>query len=124
MLFLKKAYEQGKSHFIVVVAEGAPLSAEEFHEYVNNTEGTYDARLTVVGHIQRGGIPTASDRILGSRLGTAAVEALADGESGVIVGIRGDADRARTRWRRSIGKQRPLDPDLYKMAEVLAELPE
>src|SRR5215207_10103436 len=76
--FLKKAYEQGKSHFIVVVAEGAPLTAEELHEYINESEGTYDSRLTVVGHIQRGGIPTASDRILASRLGTAAVEALAD----------------------------------------------
>ncbi|MGH3144871.1 MAG: 6-phosphofructokinase, partial [Rubrobacter sp.] len=86
LLFLKKAYEQGKSHFVVVVAEGAPLSAEELNEYVNDTEGTYDARLTVVGHIQRGGIPTAYDRILASRLGTAAVEALADGETGVLVG--------------------------------------
>jgi len=53
--FLKKAYEQGKSHFIVVVAEGAPLSAEELHEYINESDGTYDSRLTVVGHIQRGG---------------------------------------------------------------------
>jgi Phosphofructokinase len=60
--FLKKAYEQGKSHFIVVVAEGAPLSAEELHEYINESEGTYDSRLTVVGHIQRGGIPTGSSQ--------------------------------------------------------------
>src|ERR671914_2628965 len=57
LLHLKKAYDQGKSHFIVVVAEGAPLSAEEIHEYINGTEGTYESRLTVVGHIQRGGIP-------------------------------------------------------------------
>jgi 6-phosphofructokinase 1 len=57
LLFLKRAYEQGKSHFIIVVAEGAPLSAEELNEYVNDTEGTYDARLTVVGHIQRGVYP-------------------------------------------------------------------
>ncbi|MGH3145886.1 MAG: 6-phosphofructokinase, partial [Rubrobacter sp.] len=123
LLFLKKAYEQGKSHFIVVVAEGAPLSAEELNEYVNDTEGTYDARLTVVGHIQRGGIPTAYDRILASRLGTAAVEALADGESGVIVGIRGEKVE-RTPLGEVIEKPRPLDPDLYRMAEVLAELPE
>jgi 6-phosphofructokinase 1 len=67
LLFIKKAFEQGKSHF--VVAEGAPVSAEELDEYVNGAEGTYDSRLTVVGHIQRGGIPTASDRILASRLG-------------------------------------------------------
>jgi 6-phosphofructokinase 1 len=123
LLFLKKAYEQGKSHFIVVVAEGSPLSAEEFHEYVNSTEGTYDSRLTVVGHIQRGGIPTAYDRILASRLGSAAVEALADGESGKMVGIRGEEVR-RVPLKDVVGKERPLDPNLYQMAEVLAELPE
>jgi 6-phosphofructokinase 1 len=121
--FLKKAYEQGKSHFIVVVAEGAPLSAEELHEYINESEGTYDSRLTVVGHIQRGGIPTASDRILASRLGTAAVEALADGETGVMVGIRGPRIE-RVPLEEVVSKEQPLDSDLYRMAEVLAELPE
>src|SRR5215210_2152983 len=120
---LKKAYEQGKSHFIVVVAEGEPLSAEELHEYINESEGTYDSRLTVVGHIQRGGIPTASDRILASRLGTAAVEALADGETGVMVGIRGPRIE-RVPLEEVVGKEQPMDSDLYRMAEVLAELPE
>ncbi|HEX2728858.1 MAG TPA: 6-phosphofructokinase [Rubrobacteraceae bacterium] len=122
LLFLKMAYEQGKSHFVVVVAEGAPLSAEELHEYFNN-EGTYDSRLTVVGHIQRGGSPTASDRILASRFGAAAVEALADGEAGTMVGLRGE-NIERVPLKEVVGKNRPLDPELYKMAEVLAELPE
>jgi len=106
-----------------VVAEGSPLSAEELHEYVNDTEGTYDSRLTVVGHIQRGGIPTAYDRILASRLGTAAVETLADGESGTMVGIQGERIE-RVALREVVGKERPLDPGLYQMAEVLAGLPE
>ena len=123
LLFLKKAYEQGKSHFIVVVAEGAPLSAEELHEYVNDAQGTYDSRLTTVGHIQRGGNPTASDRILGSRLGTAAVDALAEDAHGTMVGIRGGRIE-RVPLAEVIGKERPLDPDHYRMAEILAELPE
>jgi 6-phosphofructokinase 1 len=123
LLHMKKAYEQGKSHFIVVVAEGAPLSAEEIHEYINGTEGTYDARLTVVGHIQRGGVPTAYDRILASRLGTAAVQALADGDSGTMVAVRGDAIE-RVPLQEVVGSKRELDPEIYKMAEVLAELPE
>ena len=118
LLFMKMAYEQGKSHFIVVVAEGAPLSAEELHEYFNN-EGTYDSRLTVVGHIQRGGSPTASDRILASRFGEAAVEALADSEAGIMVGLRGE-NIERVPLKEVVGKNRPLDPGLYKMAEVLA----
>jgi 6-phosphofructokinase 1 len=123
LLFLKKAYEQGKSHFIVVVAEGAPLSAEELHEYVNDAQGTYDSRLTTVGHIQRGGNPTASDRILGSRLGSAAVDALAEDAHGTMVGVRGERVE-RVPLAEVIGKERPLDPDLYRMAEILAELPE
>ena len=123
LLHLKKAYDQGKSHFIVVVAEGAPLTAEEIHEYINSTEGTYDARLTVVGHIQRGGIPTAYDRILASRLGTAAVNAIADGQTCTMVGISGDAVE-RVPLEEVVGHERELDAELYRMAEVLAELPE
>jgi 6-phosphofructokinase 1 len=84
--FMRNAYAQGKSHFIVVAAEGANLSATEFDEYVNSTR-TYESRLTVIGHAQRGGDPTAFDRILGSRLGTAAVEALAAGQHGVMVAL-------------------------------------
>lgn len=122
LLFMKMAYEQGKSHFIVVVAEGAPLSAEELHEYFNN-EGTYDSRLTVMGHIQRGGSPTASDRILASRFGTAAVEALADGAVGTMVGLRNEKIE-RVPLADVVGKERPLDAELYRMGEILAELPE
>ncbi len=117
MGFLKKAYEQGKAHFRVVVAAGAPLPAEELHGYINESEGTYDSRLTVVGHIQRGGIPTASDRILASRLGTAAVEALADGETGVMVGIRGPRIE-RVPLEEVVGKKQPLGSDLYRLAEL------
>ena len=123
LLHLKKAYEQGKSHFIVVVAEGSPLTAEEVHEYVNGIEGTFDSRLTVIGHIQRGGNPTASDRILASRLGNAAVEALVEGDSGTMVGVRGQ-EIERAPLEEVAGKTRPLDPGMYRIAEVLAELPE
>jgi len=123
LLFIRKAYEQGKSHFIVVVAEGAPFTAEEVHDYVNGVEGAYDSRLTVMGHIQRGGSPTASDRILASRLGHAAVEALVEGDYGKMVGVRGQRIE-RVPLEEVAGKSRPLDPGLYEMAGVFAELPE
>jgi 6-phosphofructokinase 1 len=113
----------GMNAAVRVVAEGSPLSAEELHEYVNDAAGTYDSRLTVVGHIQRGGIPTASDRILASRLGAAAVEALAEGESGTMVGVRGERVE-RVPLEEVVGKERVLDPTLYQLAEVLSELPE
>src|SRR3712207_6275797 len=118
--FIRKAYEQGKSHFVVVAAEGSTLSAAEFHEYVNST-GTYESRLTVVGHAQRGGIPTAFDRILASRLGTAAAEALAGGESGMMVALRGELIGSLPLGS-VVGRMRPLDPQMYRLAGVLSAL--
>jgi 6-phosphofructokinase 1 len=119
--FLEEAYERGKSHFIIVAAEGAGQSAEELQEYINGAEGTYEADLTAVGHIQSGGDPTSTDRILAARLGSAAVEALADGEPGTMVGVRGEETR-RLPLEDVVGKERPLDPDMYQLARVLAEI--
>src|ERR671933_2001423 len=118
---LEEAYELGKSHFIIVAAEGAGLSAEELQEYINGAEGTYEADLTAVGHIQSGGDPTSTDRILAARLGAAAVEALADGEPGTMVGIKGEEVK-RIRLAEVVGKERPLDPELYELAKILAEI--
>jgi 6-phosphofructokinase 1 len=121
--FLERAYEQGKSHFIVVAAEGAGLSAEELQGYISEAEGTYEADLTAVGHIQSGGDPTAGDRILAARLGAAAVAALADGDHGTMVGVGGEEVR-RVPLATVVGKERPLDPELYELAQLLAEMPE
>ena len=123
MSAFRMSWEQGKPHFIVVLAEEAPFTAEEVHDYVNGVEGAYDSRLTVMGHIQRGGNPTASDRILASRLGHAAVEVLVEGDYGKMVGVRGQSIE-RVPLEEVAGKSRPVDPGLYKMAEVFAELPE
>jgi 6-phosphofructokinase 1 len=123
MRAFRRAWEQGKPHFIVVAAEGAPLSAEEFHEYVNEAGGGVESRMTVLGHVQRGGSPTAFDRILASRMGTAAVGALSESESGVMIALRGRR-MERIPLKEVVGRSRPLDPDLYEMAEVLAGFPE
>ncbi len=106
-----------------MAAEGAPLSAKEFHEYVNEAGGGVESRITVLGHVQRGGSPTAFDRILASRMGTAAVKALSEGESGVMIALRG-RQMERAPLDEIVGWYRPLDPDLYEMAEVLAGFPE
>ncbi len=107
----------------MVAAEEAPLSAEEFHEYVNEAGAGVESRITVLGHVQRGGRPTAFDRILASRMGTAAVQALSEGGSEVMIGLRG----RRTGYvplNEVVGQVRPLDPEIYEMAEVLAGFPE
>jgi len=120
---LAVSYDRGKPHFIVVAAEGAGLSGRELHEYINATEGAFESRLTVLGHVQRGGVPTAFDRIFSGRLGAAAVDALADGESGTMVGLRGRRIE-RVLLGEIAGRHRPLDPDLYELAKTLAGLPE
>ena len=123
MRAFRKSWEQDKPHFIVVAAEGAPLSAEDIHKYINDTKGAFQSRLTVLGHVQRGGSPTAFDRILASRMGTAAVKALGEGESGIMIGL-GGRQTEYIPLERVVGQVRLLDAALYEMAEVLAGFPE
>jgi 6-phosphofructokinase 1 len=82
---LKSGHERGKKHSIIVVAEGV-CSATEFAKQLKEATN-YDTRISVLGHIQRGGSPTAFDRVLASRLGARAVELLLNGKGGRAVGI-------------------------------------
>ncbi|MDF2704221.1 MAG: 6-phosphofructokinase [Rubrobacteraceae bacterium] len=118
---LESSYERGKPHFIVVAAEGARPSAREFHEYVNGMHGTFESRLTVLGHVQRGGSPTAYDRLLSSRLGAAAVEALAGGSSGIMVGVSGGR-RVTFALAEVATLTRSLDEKTYELALTLSGL--
>ena len=76
--------KRGKTHSLIILAEGV-MSALELKNQLQDTGG-YDARVTVLGYIQRGGSPTSFDTILASRMGSFAVEALLEGKSGVMVG--------------------------------------
>lgn len=116
---LASSYARGKPHFIIIAAEGAKLTAREFHEYVNAAENTFESRLTILGHVQRGGSPTAYDRLLGSRLGAAALEALAAGDSGVMVGVSGPSVERRP-LEDVVSRKRALDDRTYDLALTLA----
>jgi 6-phosphofructokinase 1 len=83
---IQQGHARGKKHSIIVVAEGV-CSASSFAEELKTKAGI-DPRVTVLGHIQRGGEPTAGDRVLASRLGAKAVDLLLSGEAGKMVGIR------------------------------------
>lgn len=118
---LRAAYERGKSHALVVVAEGAAYNAARLAEYFRANEKRlgFELRVTILGHVQRGGAPGAADRLLATRLGAAAVDALARGEAGVLVGwVRGAV--ATTPLEEVAGKLKPLDPALLALAQVLA----
>lgn len=82
---MKHALERGKSHFIVLVAEGAALKAQQIYNYLSNLDH-FETRITILGHLQRGGAPSAYDRILASYLGQEAIQCLMEGVSGVMVG--------------------------------------
>jgi 6-phosphofructokinase 1 len=120
---LNESYDKGKPRFTVVAAEGASPSSEEFRDFVNDAGGAYQADLTVLGHIQSGGSPTAFDRVLAAHLGAAAVEALADDAAGTMVGLAADRIE-RVPLEEVVDGQRQIDPDLYRLAGVLAALPE
>jgi 6-phosphofructokinase 1 len=82
---LKKGSERGKKHSIIIVAEGVGSGVEIAKQI--ETATNYDTRVSVLGHMQRGGTPTANDRVLASRLGARAVELIMEGKGGRAVGI-------------------------------------
>lgn len=85
------AYLRGKSHCIIVIAEGWKPGTKAVQEYLldRREELGFDVRVTVLGHVQRGGRPSVFDRTLGTRMGAKAVEALLEGASGQMVALRG-----------------------------------
>lgn len=86
---LKSSREKGKTSSIIVVAEGDKSGKNIFElaEFIEENMNEYEVRVSVLGHIQRGGAPSCSDRVLASKLGVGAVEALADGKTKVMIGI-------------------------------------
>ncbi|HEL2383868.1 TPA: 6-phosphofructokinase [Streptococcus suis] len=86
---IKAGYDNGKKHSIVVLAEGV-MPAAQFAEELKAAGDTSDLRVTELGHIQRGGSPTARDRVLASRMGAHAVKLLKEGRGGLAVGIRNE----------------------------------
>ena len=116
---IEYAYRRGKTHCIVVVAEGAHPNATELSEQINNMEIGFHTRVTILGHIQRGGKPTASDRMLASRLGSRAVEVLLEGQRGVMVGLDG-REIVTVPLETVIANKKPLPNEFIKMARVLA----
>jgi len=117
---LRLAYEHGKSHAIIVAAEGAKYNAAALTEYFqsNRERHGFSVRSTILGHVQRGGEPTAADRVLGSKFGLGAIEAIDRGEFGVLVGIQ-DNHIVTTPYSEVIGKSKPLDEELLTLLKVL-----
>jgi 6-phosphofructokinase 1 len=118
---LRDAYRRGKTHALAVIAEHAHCGVHELMEYykANRASIGFDLRVTRLGHVVRGGAPTAADRVLATRLGAAAVETLAAGKHGVLAGIvKGEV--ALTPLAEIAGRTRPADASLLELARVMA----
>lgn len=121
---LEKTLEHGaakrKSSNIVIVAEGDQTGgAVEIAKMTKEKFPDYDIKVTILGHIQRGGSPTYFDRMLASRLGVKAVEMLKLGRTGIMVGTRNNAITS-TRLTDAIKEHSSMDPELFRVAEIVS----
>lgn len=118
---LRLAYDRGKPHAVVVVAEGARYNADALAAYFKEHRERlgFDLRVTILGHVQRGGAPGVFDRILATRLAAAAIGEIERGTHGVLVGLKGN-EIALTPLAEVVSNQKPLDLSLLKLAGILA----
>lgn len=117
---LKRSKKSGKSSSIVIVAEGDKIGKNVFElkEYVEEHLPIYDVRVSVLGHMQRGGNPTCFDRVLASRMGVKAVESLLEGKSNYMVGIR-DNKLILTPISEAIKAHTEVDEELIKVSDIM-----
>jgi 6-phosphofructokinase 1 len=117
---LEAGWARQKSSMIIVVAEGDDAGgAFDIAAKVKARFDQYDTRVSVLGHIQRGGSPTCADRVLAARLGNAAVEALIAGKSGLACGLVNN-ELSYTPFRNAGKSHKTLNPDLLRLVEVLS----
>src|SRR5690554_6142721 len=119
---LKKSKESGKTSSIVVVAEGENTTGKnvmELKEYVEKNMPEYDVRVSVLGHLQRGGAPSCFDRVLASRFGVKAVETLLEGESGYMVGLMNDKV-ALTPLEKAVKGYSGIDEELIRVSDIMS----
>lgn len=119
VIAVESAYKRGKTHAIIINAEGSALRTTDIAAKIDEKDVGFSTRMTILGHIQRGGSPSAYDRLLASRMGVKAVEALVEGIHGVMTGLKGKgidfiplAD--------VISNKRKINMEYYHMAKVLA----
>lgn len=114
---LKRGMGRGKRHSIIIVAEGVD-SAYNVSKEIEKRIGL-DTRVTVLGHIQRGGSPTALDRVIASRMGALAVELLLQGKSNLMTGIVG-TELITLSFDEAVNKKKTIDINAYNLAGILS----
>jgi 6-phosphofructokinase 1 len=116
---LREGWSRSKSSSIIVVAEGEEGGAAEVGTKIKQLFPQADIRITNLGHVQRGGAPTAFDRILASRLGLGALEGLINGQKNVMAGLINN-QLVYTPFVDTIRKSKPISDDLIRMVKILS----
>ncbi|MBK7316491.1 6-phosphofructokinase [Candidatus Villigracilis affinis] len=116
---VEDAYQRGKTHAIIINAEGSAIRTTDLVEKIDTLDLGFKTRMTILGHIQRGGSPTAYDRLLASRMGVKAVEALVEGQHGVMTGLKGKGVDFIPLLD-VISNKRKVNMEYYHMTKVLA----
>ena len=118
--FIKNGFRKSKSSSIVLVAESEITGgAMHYAERVKNEYPQYDVRVTILVHLQRGGSPTAHDRIIASRMGVASIEALMEGQRNVMIGIENDKI-VYVPFAKAIKNDKPIDRELVNVLNELS----
>jgi 6-phosphofructokinase 1 len=117
---MREIQASGKTHFLVVAAEGVSPNATEISDALSKrSDVEFESRLTILGHIQRGGSPTNFDRTTASRLALKAVEELASGRAGTVIGLRA-TKTVPTPIEEAVNQPHPFNRETYRHAEILA----
>lgn len=117
--FIGRGIRKSKSSSIVIVSESPKCGAMYYAERVRKEYPEFDVRVSILGHLQRGGSPSAGDRILASRLGLGAVQALLDGQRNVMIGIRND-EIVYVPFSAAVKSDKPLKRDVLDALTVLS----
>ena len=117
--FIGRGIRKSKNSSIVIVSESPKCGAMFYAERVKKEYPQYDVRVSILGHLQRGGSPTARDRILATRLGAGAIDALLDGQRNVMIGIRND-EVIYVPFADAIRSDKPMNKNLIKVLDQLS----
>ncbi len=116
---IKSGIAKGKGSSILIAAEGQkPGRAYDLADQIRKKAG-FEAKVCILGHLQRGGSPTASDRILASRMGASAVEVLARGECDLMIGLQG-SQMVALPFETAIAQEKSTPKDFLKLASILS----
>ena len=117
--FMERGIRKSKKSCIVIVSESPKCGALYYAERVRNEFPQFDVRVSILGHLQRGGSPTAHDRILASRTGVGAIEAIIQGQRNIMIGVRNN-EVVYVPLSEAIRQDKPFDKKLFKVLDELS----